>query len=145
MASFSCYFFIFPNMIQRIGSLLTVLGAGYLAYQLRLNQLQEKDSTIAAAEMGNAAPVAFYRAKLQRQIVFHSGLWFWSRLAILVPGPLLFIVGTEIVHPRLATFMGAEGLAFLFFVALSVPLNLRKARRYQRHISELDAIQTEPQ
>jgi len=143
IACFSCFFFIYPNLIQRIGALLTVLGTGYLVYQLRLNQLQKREAGITAAKMGKEASVGFYRAELQRQRDFHCGIWFWSRFVIFVPGPLVFCVGFELAYPALATYIRWEGAAILFFAALGIPLNLRLSRKYQKQIEELDALMKE--
>ncbi len=144
IAYFGCFFFFFfPNLIQRIGSILTVLGTGYLVYQVRLNQLQKRAAVITGAKMGNAVSVEFYRAELQRQRDFHCGIWLWSRLLIFAPGPLVFILGFEIAHPELATIIRAEGAAILFLAALAVPLNLRLARKYQKQIDELESLQRE--
>jgi hypothetical protein len=140
MAAFTRYFFILSNTIQRVGSLLTVLGAGYLVYQLCLNQLRQRISAIALAKMGNAPSLESYRVELERQRDFHKGSCFWSRLLILIPGPLLFLVGLEIAHPAFATFIRLEGLAFLLLAAIAVSLNLRKARQYQRQIEQLDTL-----
>jgi len=140
IACFSCFYFIFPILIQRIGALLTVLGMGYLVYQLYLNQLQRAESTNTAARMGTAALAEFYRAELQRQRDFHCGIWFWSRLIMILPGPLVFIVGLETVYPSLAIYIRAEGAAFLFFAALAIPLNRRLAREYQKQFDELETM-----
>jgi hypothetical protein len=140
MAAFTWYFFILSNTIQRVGSLLTVLGAGYLVYQLFLNQLQQRESAITLAKMGNAPSLESYRVELRRQRDFHKGSRFWSRLLILIPGPMVFLVGLEITHPAFATFIRLEGLAFLLLAAIAVSLNLRKARLYQRQIEQLDAL-----
>jgi len=137
------WFVIFPNLVQRIGALLTLLGVGYLVYQICLNQIQKKESGIAAAKMGNAASVEFYRGELQRQRDFHCGIWFWSRLVMILPGPLVFCVGFEIAYPALATYIRWEIAAFLFFAALGVLLNLGRARKYQKQFAELDTTMKE--
>jgi hypothetical protein len=136
---------IFPNLIQRIGALLTILGTGYLGYQLLLHQIQKKTSAVNGAEMGNAASTGFYRANLERQRDFHRGIWFWSRLVIFVPGPFVFCLGTAIAHPETARQMRVQALIFAFLAALAVPLNLGMARKYQRQIDELDALRKDRQ
>jgi hypothetical protein len=143
IACFSCFYFIFPNLIQRIGALLTVLGMGYLVYQVRLNQLQKREAGITVAKVGKEASVDFYRAELQRQRDFHCGIWFWSRLVMIVPGPLVFFVGFELAYPVLATYIRWEAATFLFFAALAIPLNLRLARKYQKQIEELETLMKE--
>jgi hypothetical protein len=140
MAAFTWYFFVLSNTIQRVGSLLTVLVAGYLVYQLCSNQLQQRESAITLAKMGNTPSLESYRVELQRQRDFHKGSRFWSRLLIMMPGPFIFLVGIEIAHPESATFIRLEGLAFLLLAAIAVPLNLRKAHQYQRQIELLDSL-----
>ena len=140
IAYFSCLFLIFPSVIQRIGDLLSILGAGYLVYELRLDQVQKKKAEVSAAKMGNAASVDYYRAELQRQRDFHCGIWFWSRLVIFVPGPLVFMVGLQLAYPVLAIYMCWVEAAFLFFAGLGIPLNLRLAHKYQKQIEELDSV-----
>ena len=36
IAAWTLFFFIFPNRLQRIGSVLTVLGCGYMLVQLKM-------------------------------------------------------------------------------------------------------------
>ncbi len=49
--------FQFPDLIQRIGCILTALGAGFIIYQIRLKQLQKGLAEIKAARMGHVASV----------------------------------------------------------------------------------------
>jgi FtsH-binding integral membrane protein len=139
MASLALYLFVFPNLIQRIGSALTILGAGYLAYQLVLIRKRPKGG--GAQETEPAACVKFYRAELERQRDFHRGLWFWSRLVILAPGFLVFCIGFAVAHPELAPFIRVEAAVFVLLLIVAVPLNLGRARKYQREIDALDAAE----
>jgi len=131
---------VIPSVIQRIGDLLSILGAGYLVYELRLDQVQKKKAGVSAAKMGNAASVDYYRAELQRQRDFHCGIWFWSRLVIFVPGSLVFMVGLQLANPALTIYMCWVEAAFLVFAGLGIPVNLRLARKYQKQIEELDSV-----
>jgi hypothetical protein len=66
---------------------------------------------------------------LERRREFHRGWWFWSRLLIYAPGPLIYFAGDALLP---------EAAVFLLLIAIAIPLNLRVARRYQDRIDELD-------
>jgi hypothetical protein len=132
IAGFTLFFFLFPNSWQRIGSILTVMGAGYSGVQLRMRRAR------TMPDIGQTACVAFYRAELERRRDFHRGKWFWSRLLIFLPGPLIFCVGFVQAYPEIAPFIWLEFATLLILCAIAVPLNLRSARRYQHRIDALD-------
>ena len=135
MASFTVFFFKFPNGLQRIGCVLTVAGVGYLILQLRMRR------SSATPDPGETDCVRFYRAELERQRDFHRGKWFWSRLLIFVPGPIVFMAGFAQAYPKLSSGIRLELAAFLILGVIGVPLNLRLARKYQRRIDALDQSQ----
>lgn len=132
---FAVSFFVFPNLVQRIGSVLTVLGAGYGIIQLRLRPSH------VMPDMGETESIRFYRAELERQRDFHRAWWLWSRLIILLPGPVVWMVGSVRAWPKAATLTWWTLATFLILAAVAVPLNLRLARQYQRRIDALDAWQ----
>ena len=136
IAGFVAYFFFFPNALQRIGSVLTVLAAAYFLVQLRMRPPR------ALPDVGEIGGVQFYRTELERQRDFHRGSWLWSRALVLLPGPLIFCVGLAQAYPEIAVFVWLELAAFLALLVLAVPLNLRLARKYQRRIEILDASQS---
>lgn len=138
LVSFSVFLFIFRTPVERVGSSLTLIGVGYLALQLWLNRYGRRASDRGAASSGNTASAAFYRTELARQRNFHRGAWFWSRLAVFSPGPLVFMIGSALVHPHLARFFYAEAVAFVLLGALAIPLNLRMSRCYELLIRALD-------
>jgi hypothetical protein len=137
VACFSFSLFAFPNLIQRIGALLAVLGGGYLAYQIRVNHLQTRASASMAAKMGNAPSIDFYRAALEPERDFHSGISVWSRLVILAPGLPVLCIGEAIAHSDEAPSLCAVAVVCFAFWAVVVPLSLRRARKYQCQIYEL--------
>jgi hypothetical protein len=130
--------FTVPNLIQRIGAALTVIGAGYMAYQLLLIRRRPEGAT---ATTEPAAGLRFYRAELERQRDFHRGLWFWSRVVIFTPGPLVFCVGLAIAHPNDVRPAYIIAAVLVLEVILGIRLNLGLARRYQREIDTLDAAE----
>jgi hypothetical protein len=135
IVAFSAFFFAFTDIFQRIGSALTVAGAVYVVIQLRMRRER------VPPHVGETECVLFYRIELERQRDFHRGRWFWSRLVIMLPGPLIFFVGFARVHPELAAFIWLELGVFLILAIIAVPLNLGLARKYQHRIDALDALQ----
>ena len=135
IAGFVYYFGIFPDIGERIGCVVTVLGAGFLAIQLYLNHLRRK----AAASGGDSsAAIDRCRAVLQHLRDFHRGTWFWSRMIIFLPGPLIFMYAFHRIHPDRGFL--AVAIAFLAFGLLAIPLNLGLARKFQREIERLENL-----
>lgn len=126
-------FSVAPNSLQHIGSALTVVGAGYMMYQLLSAKSRSRDVHTSQADTS----LAFYRSELQRQRNFHQGWWLWSRALIFAPGPLLFYVGLTQSTPSLARFIWIQMFLFVTILVAAIPLNWMVARKYQR---ELDAL-----
>ena len=136
-------FFVVPNLIARIGAVLTCWGAAYILCQVHLYHRNRKSAAIMAAKKGNVASAEFYRAELHRIREFTCGIWLWSRIAMILPGPLVFMIGFQLSYQGIAPFVYAEMALFLILLALAVPLNLKISRRYQRQIDELQSLQKE--
>ena len=136
-------FLDFPSLMERIGALLTILGTGYLMYQLRQTQGRKGWSSLAGGD-GSTTSFSYYRRELERMRDFHRGWRFWTRLAVFLPGPLIFSVGFTVAHPELLKSNLWNGAIFLALGTLAIPLNLWLARRYQHRIDELDLMQKEP-
>jgi hypothetical protein len=132
IAGWTIFFFVFHNTLMRIGSILTVAGAAYEVIQLLMRPAR------ATPDLAGTACVTFYRAELKRQRDFHKGTWFWSRLLVFLPGPLLWYVGLANAFPQFALFIWLQLVVFLTLGAIAIPLNLRLARKYQRPIDALD-------
>jgi len=138
VAAFTLYLFVFPNLLQRIGSLLSIAGVVYCLIQLRLQRPRPMP------DAGETESIRFYRAELERLRDFHRGGWLWSRVIVLLPGPIIFMAGFARAYPNLGlgTFVWVNALVvFVGAVAVGVPLNLKLARQYQRRIDALDAWQ----
>lgn len=134
-------FFTFSNLVARIGALLTAWGAGYILYQVRLYHLNRKAAAATAARKGTVVSVEFYRAELQRLRDFTCGIWLWSRALMILPGPLVFMIGLQFSYPGLELFIYAEMALFLTLLTIAIPLNLRISRKYQLEIDELESLQ----
>lgn len=132
IACFSLFFFIFPNWLQRAGSVLTVAGVVFLVVQVRMRRV------LAIPDSGATDCLNFYRAELERQRDFHRGKWFWSRMLVFMPGPIVFMLGFAQAYPKLAAGIHLELAAFLILSVIAIPLNLRLARQYQCRIDALD-------
>jgi hypothetical protein len=135
IVGFLRFFFVYHNTLQRIGSGLVVTATLYLAYQVY--QRRNRD---LPTETRPSARKDFYLAELARQRDFHRGIWFWSRLLVIVPGYLLFCVGFAMAHPERAPEVAAIVGCFIVLSIVAVPLNLRLSRKYQRQMDELDAL-----
>ena len=139
MGGFLYYFAIFPGMAARTGCALTVLGAGFLAAQLYLNRVRRQ----AAASVSTASTVAErYRAVLQHMRDFHRGAWFWSRMIVFLPGPLLFMYALHRADPDPGSL--AVVIVFLAFGVIAIPLNLGLSRKFQREIERLNEAGKQP-
>jgi hypothetical protein len=134
--AFGCILFLVPNPIQKLGSLLTVAAMLYMTYQLLARRVRK-----VPGETGPRDYAVCYRAELARQRDFHRGWWFWSRLAIMLTGLLLFCIGGVLAEPKYLPGYATLAACFVGVCAVAVPANLRLARKYQSQIDELDAIQ----
>ncbi len=142
IAAFIKNFLDFPSLLERIGAVLTIFGTGYLIYQLRQTQGRKGWSALSGGD-GSTTSFAYYRRELERMRDFHRGRLFWTRLVVLLPGPLVFCAGFTVAHPELLKSNLWNGALLLTFATLAIPLNLWLARRYQRRIDELDLMQKE--
>lgn len=140
IVAFGRFIFIFPSPLERVGSGLTVAATFYLVYQLH-----ERRNRKLPFEVQSSACTAFYRTELERQRDFHRGSWFWSRLVIMIPGYVLFLIGFAMAHPESARSMTIIGACFLALCVVAVPLNLRRSGKYQRQLDELDSPPNKPQ
>lgn len=125
------------NSLQTLGAILTIIGVSYLAWQLRQNRFRGAP----AGDAGNSASLDHLRTELARQRDFHRGATFWWRMLVFVPGPLVFFAGFAQAHPEVVRTIRYETIAFVVFAIAAIPLNLWKARGYQRQIDELSRLQ----
>ncbi len=137
LLAFAYAFAISTNVVQRIGAALCVLGGCYFIYQLILGMIR----THVAFRLGNESEtsVAFYRSELQRQRDFHRGLWLWSRLLVITPGPLIFCLGMALSSSAAAKTATLIASVLVLELIVAVPLNLRLAREYQHELESLDS------
>ncbi len=134
-AFFGYFFFGVSTSMLRIASALTVAGVLYIGVQLYARRA-------ARLPLDAASTSSAYRAELERQRDFHRGSWFWSRQLLFLPGPVLFCVGEAVAQPESARAFLAILAAFVLLWLRAVPLNLNQARKYQRRLDELQALQS---
>jgi hypothetical protein len=88
---------------------------------------------------------AAYRSALVHQRDLLSGVWYWSRVALIVAGPLLGAYHAWLLQPgavRQAIFSAnlvAGGVIALSLI-VTRPVTRRVVARYQRTLAELDAL-----
>ncbi|MGA9885697.1 MAG: hypothetical protein WBQ34_18420 [Candidatus Acidiferrales bacterium] len=131
---FGLCFFTGVSALIRVGAGLIVASMVFMAVQILLFRKRP-----IRADMKVSDPAMAYRAELARQRDFHRGAWLWSRLSSVVPGYILFCIGSAIASPPFARVMIATCALFFLAVLAAVPLNLQKARNYQKDIDRLDA------
>jgi hypothetical protein len=124
------------NSLQAVGAVLTIIGVGYLAWQIRANRFREP--SIDATDT-----LEHLRRELARQRDFHWGARFWQRMLLLVPGPLVFFAGFAQAHPEVIRMIRFETISFVVLSIAAIPLNLWMARRYQKQIDALTRLQEE--
>ena len=128
--------------LMRAGAGLIIAGVLYVAYQLH----RRGSSKTAAADLAPASCLDSHRQELERQRDLLLGIWSWY-LGPMIPGLVLLMVAVGMANPGHlkhawvfeAEYSAVVALAF-YFVAR---LNRRAARRLQRRIDELDAMQSE--
>jgi hypothetical protein len=123
--------FVFPNSVERIGSVLT--AAGWLVVGMVMRRYGV-GSTSRYATDPDAAAIPYQRATIEAEYQ-RAAAWPWLFAA--VPGPVVFIVGITRQFPELARdvyFM----LALLgVFVAAAVIRQIFRARQYRESLQEL--------
>ncbi|MGA2652397.1 MAG: hypothetical protein ABSF28_17815 [Terracidiphilus sp.] len=135
-----------PQPLMKFGSALVILGMAYMTGQVWLNQRSCRASRLRAEASGNVNSLEFLRSELERQREFHRGIWFWSRLAVLMPGLLVFGVGAIMLFPWPDSLVGWSVVGVTVFVfPLAIWLNLKKSKAYQREIDALDTLRQSPQ
>jgi len=137
---FGYYIKWIPNAVARVGSLLTIAGALYAAYQL--HRRASSETAPAATEFEQC--LGFHRRRLERQRDALENVWSWY-LGPLIPGLAVFIAGTAITTPipiRYRVLTAALSFAFVGGVFwLVAKLNQIGARSLQTKIDELKALE----
>lgn len=141
VAAYAWWLAIFPDVLQRAGSVLALAGVAYFAWQL--SAVRRAEAADARAMDAVTPSAEFYRAILVRQRDFHGGPLFWARLLALIPGPMIFLAGFARRHPEVAGTIRAEAVSIVVVAVAAIALNRWMARAYQRRIDEVDRFRRE--
>jgi hypothetical protein len=136
---FGYYIKAIPGPLARAGSLLTIAGALYVAYQLHRRASSEDAPAAAAFE----DCLNFHRHGLERQRDALRSVWSWY-LGPLVPGLAVFIAGTAIAEPLAVRYRLLSGALMFAIVGvvfwLVAKLNQIGARKLQSQIDALSVL-----
>jgi hypothetical protein len=133
---------LFHNLLLRVGAILTIAAFGFLAWETRSGVMAEKEAARLAAESGTIDAVAFHREQLRRQQQRHSGIRFWRRWLVLLPG-IIFFPGFAQARPDLTAYAWVQAITFVIAIVAAIPLNRRAVRQLQKRIDELDQLRKE--
>jgi hypothetical protein len=97
-------------------------------------------------EGGSQEVADAYRSALGHQRDLYSGLWYWSRAALFVAGPMMGTYHAWLLKPSAAreAILGANLVAcgvLVLSLLVTRPLTRRAVAGYQRTIDELDALE----
>lgn len=137
---FALWAVVSNNQLQRLGAVLSIGAMAYMFWQIRTAAMRKPPAGV----MGETASVDFLRSELARQVDFHRGWTFWSRMLLFIPSGLLFFAGFAQAHPEVAQTIRYETIAFVILGLAAIPLNYWLAKKYQRQMDELDRMQEEP-
>jgi hypothetical protein len=131
--------FLIPDLVVKLGAVLTALGAAYVAYMLH------RKGGAGAALPDGAQPCAdFHRRELRRQREALATVPRWY-LAPFVPGMLVFVGGVSFVAdtgmPLMARFFqfGSSAVIICGLFAGVAWLNARAVKQLDTEIAALDA------
>ena len=134
IAAFGYYIWRFPQL--RLGSGLIIAATLYMMYQLHKRGAAK---TVPAA-LGLGTCLDFHRRELERQRDLSRDVWKWYLLPF-VPGLLAFVAVPAMQVPPDKWLRTVPFILLCAVVFYGIGrLNQRAARRLQRQIDELDAL-----
>lgn len=131
---FLFYAWFFPHWLTKLGALLVVAGAAWVAWQLMRRASARPLPQALAGRL-----LDFHRGELQRQRDALRTVWRWY-LAPLLPGLLLFLCGRQIENGH---WQPGPFVIVAAVMAGVVWINRRAARRLQREVDALDELAKE--
>jgi hypothetical protein len=122
-----------PFRLIRAGLVLSVAAVIFVVYHL----YRHGSARAMPADMGLRSCLQFHRGELERQRDLLRGVWYWY-LAPLMPGLILFYLGSILAHPEYAwrAVLGLAGTLVLYW--LIGDANRRAADRLQARIDALE-------
>lgn len=137
---FGSQFWHTPDALTRVGFGLLIAGMLNVAWQLH----RKGSSRSLPADMGLASGLEFFKRELERRRDLPRTIWPWG-LAPLIPGWVVLTVAVARTNPGHLRHLGLSLTVFNLVAAAAVvfvwKLDQRAARRLQRQIDELDALQ----
>lgn len=139
IACFGYYFWRFEGILLRTGSALVIAGTLYVVYQLR----KRGSAKTVPSDMALTTCLEFHRSQLRKQRDLLQGVWSWYLLP-LVPGMVVFLVGSAVEHPPANwTPLSVTVASCVVLLLLIGKLNQWAARRLQHQIDALDGLEKE--
>lgn len=128
-------FYMASSPVQRLGCCVGIVAMFYTWVQLFTLRARNEWSIRESSECPRA-----YRTELQRQRDFYRGLWFWSRISMVVCGFVLFCVGGVVAHPESVPGYAEFATFLISMFCLAVWSNARESRKYQDQIEKIDKL-----
>ena len=126
------------NLVVNIGGGLLIAGLLYIVYQIH----KKGSARTIPSDAAFANGIAFYRSELERQRDLNRQVWSWY-IGPLLPVWWLPTWGLAAANEYSVRSLMVRGtVVILVFVVVGV-LNQRAARKLQRQIDALDALEKE--
>jgi len=120
----------------RVAYGLIIAGIVYVIWHLH----RRGSARNLPADLGLASGLEFYRRELERQRDLLQSVWGWY-LGPLIPGLVLLTVARARTNPGHARDIGLSLALFALVFVFIGRLNRRAARKLQRQIDELNALE----
>jgi hypothetical protein len=143
------YIYRFSNVIVRLGSVLIMAAAVWVAFRLH----KRGSSRAMALDMDAQSCVDFHRAELVRQHDLLSNIWKWYLMPFAI-GLAVFLIGllqmalsrpgARLHYGDIAVGYGVAVAACAGVFAFIAKLNRWAARKLQKQIDALDALKQPP-
>ena len=133
---YALFLYIFPGLVQRIGSTLTLAAYLYCAWQFR------KRGPVREVLAGPpAATCAAFQTELKR---LRDYPFISTLLVPFIPGPALFVMGFLVPELGLRKALGMTTVLIASPFMMAIPLLRRKRYVLEREIDSLDALMRRP-
>lgn len=136
IAVFIGYAVIFPNLLLKLGSVMTAVGTAFTAWQLHRRGSAKTLPSGASAGLS----LAFHRAELIRQRDAVRSVAWWY-IAPYVPGLGVFMAGlTQVLPGSSRANLLLLGVLILLYLVAHTLLHRRAAKQLQTEIDEIDQL-----
>ena len=131
---FSWYAYLFESVVIRLGCVLTIAAAIFVARQLHLRSTRasQRDRELALPW------IQAYRLRLERERDLLASVGWWY-VAPFVPGAALFLGGRLLDAPERWIPVSTTAMFVVVGLALIILLNRRASHQRQRQLDELNA------